>query len=185
MYAKIKDGVCEKWPYNTETLRKDFPAVSFPATLNDALLAEYGVVPVAVKDAPENVSVDQKAVLADPVFNPATQRWEQRWQVVPASPQEVLENQENLQKAIVKAVEQRLNDFAQLRGYDDIKSASDYAAQTEVPKFQQEGAYALAQRAATWATLYQILAEVQAGTRPLPTGYEDVAPLLPVLEWPA
>lgn len=34
------------------------------------------------------------------------------------------------------------------------------------------------------AKLYEMLAEVEAGTRPLPDGYADVESELPVLAWP-
>lgn len=37
---------------------------------------------------------------------------------------------------------------------------------------------------ATWAKCYEILGEVEAGTRPLPSGYEEIAPELPVPSWP-
>jgi hypothetical protein len=36
----------------------------------------------------------------------------------------------------------------------------------------------------TWARLYELLAEVQAGTRPMPTGFADIEPELPPLVWP-
>jgi hypothetical protein len=81
------------------------------------------------------------------------------------------------------AVQKRLDDFARTRGYDNILSACTYATST-VPKFKAEGQYCVNARDNTWATLYTILAEVQAGTRPMPSGYADIEPLLPVLEWP-
>jgi hypothetical protein len=82
------------------------------------------------------------------------------------------------------AVQKHLDDFARTRGYDGILSAATYATST-VPKFKAEGQYAVEARDATWAKLYQILAEVEAGTRPAPSGYADIEPELPVLEWPA
>jgi hypothetical protein len=82
------------------------------------------------------------------------------------------------------AVQKRLDDFARTRGYDGILSAATYAAST-VPKFKAEGQYAVEARDATWVKLYQILAEVEAGTRPAPSGYADIEPDLPILEWPA
>jgi hypothetical protein len=82
------------------------------------------------------------------------------------------------------AVQKRLDDFARTRGYDGILSAATYAAST-VPKFKAEGQYAVEARDATWVKLYQILAEVEAGTRPAPSGYADIEPELPILEWPA
>jgi hypothetical protein len=90
---------------------------------------------------------------------------------------------EELQAQIVQFTQQRLDDFARTRNYDDIKSACDYAG-CSVQKFSIEGQYCKDKRAETWAKLYEILAEVQAGTRPMPTGYGDIEPELPVLVWP-
>ena len=77
----------------------------------------------------------------------------------------------------------RLDAFARTRQYDDIKSASDYAG-CSVPKFDIEGTYCRDARALTWDALYRILGEVQAGTRPVPTGFADIEPDLPPLVWP-
>jgi len=90
---------------------------------------------------------------------------------------------EDLQADIVTATQQRLDDFARTRNYDGILSLCTYATST-VQKFQAEGQYGVTARDATWAKLYEMLAEVQAGTRPMPNGYADVEPELPVLEWP-
>lgn len=46
------------------------------------------------------------------------------------------------------------------------------------------GQYCVEMRDATWATLYQIMAEVEASTRPMPTGYADIESELPALAWP-
>lgn len=90
---------------------------------------------------------------------------------------------EQIMAECVYRTQKRLDDFARTRNYDNILSACTYATST-VPKFRQEGQYCVNARDNTWATLYTILAEVQAGTRPMPSGYEDIEPLLPVLEWP-
>lgn len=85
--------------------------------------------------------------------------------------------------AVQQAVQQRLDDFARTRAYDGILSACTYATST-VEKFASEGQYAVQARDATWATCYQVMAEVQQGLRPMPT-IEQVLAELPVLEWPA
>ena len=87
-----------------------------------------------------------------------------------------------LKAAIVTATQQRLDDFAKMHGYDGILSACTYATDTN-PKFAAEGQYCMAQRGATWAALYAMLAEVEAGTRPVPKGFEDVVSELPLLSW--
>lgn len=130
--------------------------------------------------------------------------WEQRWEVVPRFTEytddqgvtHTVAEQEAaaiaadqaaknaaLQASVVAATQARLDAFARERGYDDIKSASDYAG-CSVQKFSVEGTYCRDARAQTWAKLYDMLAEVQAGTRPMPGSFADVEPELPVLTWP-
>lgn len=91
---------------------------------------------------------------------------------------------EEIQADVVLRTQTRLDNFARTRAYDGILSACTYAT-SAVPKFSTEGQYAVAARDATWAALYTLMAEVQSGTRPMPTGFADVEPLLPTLEWPA
>lgn len=90
---------------------------------------------------------------------------------------------EEIQSLIIQAVQLRLDTFAQSRNYDSILSASTYAT-SAILKFQTEGQTAVNARDNTWATLYTILGEVQAGIRPMPTGYVDIEAELPTLEWP-
>jgi hypothetical protein len=52
-----------------------------------------------------------------------------------------------------------------------------------VPKFKAEGQYAVEARDATWAKCYEVLAAVEAGTRPMPT-LDELLAELPVLSWP-
>jgi hypothetical protein len=107
--------------------------------------------------------------------------------VVPWSAEEIAQAQAEqaarLQAGIVQATQDRLDAFARTRQYDDIKSASGYAG-CSVPKFDIEGTYCRDARAETWEALYDMLAEVQAGTRPMPAGFADVEPELPPLVWP-
>lgn len=88
-----------------------------------------------------------------------------------------------LQQEIVQATQVRLDDFARTRSYDGILSACTYAT-SSVPKFQAEGQYCVVARDETWATLYTILAEVEAGVYPMPTSFADIEPELPALVWP-
>lgn len=92
---------------------------------------------------------------------------------------------EILKAEIVFATETQLNAFAAARGYDGILSACTYATST-VPQFAAEGQCCVALRDATWAALYQMLAEVEAGTRPIPAGFDEIAAELPTAAavWP-
>lgn len=80
------------------------------------------------------------------------------------------------------AIQQRLDEFARTRGYDSILSAATYAAST-VPGFAAEGQYCIGARDAAWAKYYEILAAVEAGTRPMPT-LDEIFTELPTLVWP-
>ena len=79
-------------------------------------------------------------------------------------------------------VQARLDAFARTRGYDGILSACTYAAGTN-PKFAAEGQYCVQARDATWAKCYEVLAAVEAGSRPIPT-LDELLAELPVLTWP-
>jgi hypothetical protein len=90
---------------------------------------------------------------------------------------------EQIQDEIMTATQQRLDTFAKTRLYDGVLSLCTYATSPN-PKFQAEGQYGVEARDATWATLYEIMEEVQAGTRPMPSGYADIESELPPLVWP-
>ena len=102
-------------------------------------------------------------------------------QFIPPAPEPIQPDQ--LLAQIVQATQTRLDVFAQERNYDGILSACSYATST-VPQFQTEGQYCVQARDATWATLYAILAQVQAGERLPPQSYADLQAQLPILAWP-
>lgn len=52
MFAKVKDGFIDKFPYSVGQLRRDNPNTSFPKHIPDAVMAEYGMVPVIEQPAP-------------------------------------------------------------------------------------------------------------------------------------
>lgn len=96
---------------------------------------------------------------------------------------EILKTPDMLQQEILLATQERLDAFARTRNYDGILSAATYATST-IPQFAAEGQYAVEARDQTWAALYEMLAEVQAGARPIPGGYADIEAELPPLAWP-
>ena len=161
-----------------DQVRKLYPSKSFPAD---------GQI-----DTPE---VSSYVPSTTPDYDPATHAVReaapvggvQQWEVYALPAEEAAANQasaaQSLQQSIVNATQQRLDDFARTRNYDGILSAATYATST-IPRFSAEGQYAVQARDATWAVLYQFMADVQAGTQPVPTGFEDVELLLPVLVWP-
>jgi hypothetical protein len=89
---------------------------------------------------------------------------------------------EEIQAAFTAQIQQRLDNFAQTRGYDDILSACTYATST-VEKFQREGQYCVEARDATWAAAYAFLDDVLVGEQVIPGSIDDIVSL-PVLRWP-
>lgn len=92
--------------------------------------------------------------------------------------------QDQLQVLFTAAIQLRLDDFARTRNYDNILSACTYATSPSL-KFSSEGEACVDLRDATWSAAYAILAEVQAGHRPMPESIEDIEADLPPLAWPA
>lgn len=90
---------------------------------------------------------------------------------------------EEIRREIMDGVQRYLDDFATTKTYDSMLSACTYATST-VPKFQREGQYCVEKRDECWATVARIEAEVLTGTRPAPTGFDDIKGELPALEWP-
>lgn len=143
----------------------------------------------SVAESPRNVQT------ITPTFNVLTQKaiegypvkqgdfWVQTWLIVDLTAEEQAAQAQAIQSSIVQATQDRLDTFARTRNYDGILSLCTYAT-SSVPKFAAEGQYGIDARDNTWATLYQILDEVQAGIRPAPSGYADIEPQLPVLQWP-
>lgn len=94
------------------------------------------------------------------------------------------ENEAQLQSVMTNAVQRALDDFAKTRGYDGIMSACSYSNSTDA-QFKLEANYCIQLRDTTWRMGYAILAEVKAGTRPIPSVEELIAEL-PVgsAKWP-
>lgn len=181
MFALIKDGVVAKYPYSEWEVRRQNPNTSFPTKLTDTAMAAHGAQRVYFSTRPEDLP-GQVVEEGIPAFNPDAGRWEQVWVVRAKSVAELEADKQALITSVTQATQQRLDDFARTCNYDDILSACTYATSSN-PKFQAEGQYCVGARDATWAALYQIMSEVEAGTRPLPSGYNDIEDELPVLQW--
>ena len=100
----------------------------------------------------------------------------------------MLEKPEKPKDVILKELEAQYTAFvqhildteAQKLGYDNCNSVCTYV-DTGVAKFDTEGVAFRKWRSAVWAMGYELLAEVQASARPIPTEAELVE-LLPKLE---
>lgn len=94
-----------------------------------------------------------------------------------AIPEPTIEElQAQIQKQLTNAVQRVLDNKAQELNYDNCLSVCSYI-DTGVPKFDAEGKAFRAWRSAVWAKGYEILAQVQAGQRAIPTEAELIAEL--------
>jgi hypothetical protein len=161
-----------------DQVRKLYPNNSFPASGHIDLPEVQSYVPSTTPDYDPATHAVREAAPMGGV---------QQWEVYALPAEEAAANQasaaQSLQQSIVDATQRRLDDFACTRNYDGILSACTYSTST-VPKFATEGQYAVEARDATWAKLYSILDEVNAGTRPITSGFSAIESELPVLVWP-
>lgn len=109
--------------------------------------------------------------------------WYQRFAVQPMTPQEQQEHLAQQKVEFSDLTQRRLDLFAQTRGYDDIRSACEYAG-CSVPKYAAEGTYCKDARAQTWAAYFALWAQIDAGTRDKPREFADIEGALPALAWP-
>lgn len=170
-----------EYPITEGAIRTLYPNTSFPAQFQPpSPFAEVHDVPV-----PEYDRLRERVQDADPVLVDGV--WQRQYEVLPLDPEVIAENEAAAQAQLVRQItdstQARLDTFARTRNYDGILSACTYAT-SSVLTFQVEGQYCVAARDETWAKLYQIMNEVQAGTRPMPASYTDLEPELPVLAWP-
>lgn len=164
-----------------QAIRANEPNRSLPDFISDSLVLSLGYSIVRAAQQPEFDPRTQGTRLSSPIQDGA--EWQQSWEVFSLSGEARLQKAQEIQAQIVAATQARLDSFAQTRNYDSILSACTYAS-SGIPKFAAEGQCAVNARDATWAALYTLMGEVQAGTRPMPTGYSEVEPLLPALAWP-
>jgi hypothetical protein len=90
---------------------------------------------------------------------------------------------EEITAEIMACTQERLDSFARTQGYNSILSACTYATST-VPQFKSDGQYCVNARDQTWGKLYDLMAQVKAGKRPMPSGYAAIEAELPPLKWP-
>lgn len=160
-----------------------FPNTSFPPSgPNDAFLQKQSALKVL-----ESLAYDASTEKLEPCPPYVEGDCVAVVRVVPLTVEDLNTLEANKKAAIkndiIQQTQARLDTFAQTRNYDNILSACTYATSPTV-KFSTEGQYCVTARDATWAKLLGILSEVEAGTRPVPTGYAEIEPELPPLVWP-
>lgn len=193
-----QENTISQYPYTVADLRRDNPNVSFPedeVAINIADLTPYGAHRVTLVPQPAFNWMTHAVTENTPTL--VDGKWTQRWDMTELSLEHQARQRLSLQNLIVDATQRRLDAFATTRGYDNVNSIAKYKdisdeeiatlpapQQALVTKFRTESRYLALATANTWAKLFVILAEVEAGTRPVPAGFADVEPDLPELVWP-
>lgn len=184
------------YPHTEDAIRKAHPDTTFEVPFkSDRYL------PVADTPPPNANQVTHEVRETEPQY--IRGQWYRSWGVFARPNDEVTartkEAVDALKANIVYRTQQRLDEFAATRGYSGTDSLSKYQNLTDaqiaglptedlrnqVSKFRAECQYLALMTAVTWATLYSIMDKVLTGNRAMPSGYADVEPDLPPLEWPA
>lgn len=179
MYALIKNGLVEQYPYTLQDLRRANPNTSFPAN-GDKAYEGFGMYRVYTTTKPEDTAT-AVSVEDTPIFSQARGCWEQAWTTRNKTQEEIANDINVIKESIISATQERLDAFAQTRNYDGILSCCTYATSTNAT-FQAEGQRAVQLRDDTWQALYNILGQVATQGRVV-ASYADVEPDLPVLSW--
>lgn len=104
--------------------------------------------------------------------------------LVSAIPEPPAPTPDEIQKSLTDAVQALLNSEAQKLRYDDIFTAISYEGDAN-SKFAAEAAAFKLWRSSVWTLCYQILDDVIAGKRPVPTAEQLIAELPElVIEYP-
>ncbi len=96
----------------------------------------------------------------------------------PQEPQELFEGR--IQKQLTDLVQHILDNKAQKLGYDSCLSVCSYI-DTGIQKYDVEGRAFRVWRSVVWEKSYELLSEITAGTREIPTE-EALRSMLPKLE---
>jgi len=174
-YSQLVDNQ----PTPPQALPVAFANISNFHTLPDDVLATYGWYPYTHVLPPSYDTLTEQLVLGY-LFDGTGVAAD--WQVVSLSPEEQAERAQQTIRALGQTVKDHLNATVQARDYDSIVSACTYAT-SAVPSYQADGQACVNWRDAVWPYVYQVLDDVQAGTRAIPTAEELIAEL-PELVWP-
>ena len=105
------------------------------------------------------------------------------WSKRELTPEEIFEVDNAVLAEIISKTQERLEAFAQSRGYDGVDSVAKYNG-SKNPRYAADFRTISAACSDTWDAVFAYQNDVITGQTPKPTGYADVEPHLPVLEWP-
>lgn len=154
------------------------------ALVFDGKAEQFRVYPLTPVIAPSYDVMTQEVRTLDPAV--VDGEWTQQWEVVDLPPEQIAANQAAAAAAMIAACDKALTDHldatAKTRRYDNRITCAVRAGYPG--PFQAEG-----QAFALWmdecnALAYQFLAEIHAGTRPMPSDPLELIAELPEIVWP-
>ncbi len=111
------------------------------------------------------------------------QAYDGNWYVAGYAPtQPVQEVKAEIQKRLTDGVQNWMDTKVQERNYDNVHTCVGTYLYSPIEKFRLEAEAVRDWVSYVWAKCYEILAQVEAGERDIPT-LEEVIAELPVLEW--
>lgn len=171
-----------EYPLTETYVRSLYPNTSFPQPF-------IPPKPFAIVNEVNTLEYDadtQRMIEVSPVKE--SDGWKRKWEIRNLSQEEIEEikkiKKNRIITQLINSVQSRLDAFARSRNYDNILSACTYAT-SSITKFKSEGQCCVKSRDDTWVKLFEILAQIDKGDRPLPESYADIESELPVLEWPS
>lgn len=102
--------------------------------------------------------------------------------IIPGPPEPIPPTEQEIIAGLVDAVQKHLDATARTRNYDGILSLCTYATSNDAI-FAAEGQAGVVWRDACWRYSYQVMADIKAALRTIPTPDELVAEL-PEMVWP-
>lgn len=106
MYVLAQGSTVLQFPYSQLQLQEDNPNTSFPSSMSNEDLANWGVFPVNAQNPPEYDVITETLSEVDPVFENG--QWRQAWSLTDASLQEITERLEVRSSLIRQDRNQRL-----------------------------------------------------------------------------
>lgn len=169
-----------QYPISEQEIRNQYPNTSFANPF--VAPSEYAVVFQA--PAPAYDTLTQSVREIQPVL--VNDKYQQAWEVYDLTPEQVASNQAAAQQALINqynaALDKHLDTTAQSKRYTDRFTCAIRAG-FQGP-YQAEG-LAFGQWMDTCNQLaYQMLAEIEAGTRPMFASTDEFIAALPLMIWP-
>jgi hypothetical protein len=126
MFVKATNGKIVQYPYSVGLLRRDNPNTSFPKTISDEVLAEYGVYEVKSPPAPDH-DPETHFVEYAPVPTFVDGAWVYAPSVRPLSAEQIAERIASRASAI-RLERDRLLAETDWRALSDVTLSADWAA---------------------------------------------------------